>query len=577
MKTAPAKTLAVAVDFNDNIAGHEPSPKRMYTPAEVERMIDYFYGLGVRRLYWFHNAHSGLYASSFGGASNLLSFAAQAAHDRDMSILSVIKPFETGTVVTFPPHLEPPPIHTQTVQGFHVFASPFAKEHPEMRLIFRPRNGVRPVKGGVRRVELINQNYSGTSLQHDDLELCWSPINGQFRCYQGPMRCDTRIVDNAGAKRRVLSWNDLAIPPEARFILVRYLHDTGKGDFVNKPEELLRLSDEDGPLVSQSDRGLQNPKPEVFLTWGLELPEATRAVLEDPEQCKAAFKDFFHFDNNARPLPLRVINEPGGFICHSLNFNEYCPGALHPAYPEVRQNWLDRVALSLETGVDGLALRISNHSSWCGRPKDLGFNDPALREYTRRTGSKSDAATVDFEFMRIVNGDFYTQFLREARKMTKQQGRKLEHFISPLMDRLQPNLLNNVPEAFQFDYRQWMREGLLDGLCLRPFGAPSFEVQRWFADTVAAQARFFNLPIYFTNVNGLLNRACVDQSYHEVIDSELKRVGASDMYDGFILYEAAGIMGIDEQGGWHSCAPLERAIRKWWPSATSSSSSGRHT
>ena len=72
MQTERSKTLAVAVDFGDNLAGHEPSPKRMYTPDEVVRMTHYFHEIGVQRLYWFHNAHDALFEKPFGGVDNLL-------------------------------------------------------------------------------------------------------------------------------------------------------------------------------------------------------------------------------------------------------------------------------------------------------------------------------------------------------------------------------------------------------------------------------------------------------------------------------------------------------------------------
>jgi len=567
MQPGRSKTLAVTVDFNDNIAGHEPSPKRMYTPGEVEHMLDYFQGLGVRRLYWFHNAHNGIYKVPFGGAANLLAFAVEQAHQRGMTVLSVIKPFETGTMPSMPAHLEPPAVHTRTVQGTHVFASEFACEHPEMRLKFRPRADARAARGGVNRVELVNNDEGGASLRHDELELRWSAINGQFQRYDGPMQCEQHVEEGSDGRRRVLTRRDLALPTEARFVLVLYRGAAGAGDFGNAPQALLRLWDDDGQLPSQADRGRLRAKPEILLTWGLDLPAATRAVLEDPQRCAAAFEHYFHFENHLRPMPPRVINEAGGAICHTLDFNEYCSGALHPAYPQVRQNWLERVAASLDTGVDGVALRVANHSSHCSRPEALGFNEPALREYARRTGGKADAATADFEMMRLVNGDFYTQFLRDASAMIRQRGKRVEHFVHPLMDRLQPNLINTIPEAFQFNYRQWLREGLLDGLCLRPYSAPSFEVQRRFADMAGAQAKLFGVSMFYANPNGMLNRACVDQHYHEEIDSELQRVSMSELFDGCILYEAAGIIGFDEQGGWHSCTQLENTLRKWWPTS----------
>jgi len=36
------------------------------------------------------------------------------------------------------------------------------------------------------------------------------------------------------------------------------------------------------------------------------------------------------------------------------------------------------------------------------------------------------------------------------------------------------------------------------------------------------------------------------------------------LFDGFILYEAAGVMGIDENGRMHTSDELEEAIKASW-------------
>ena len=99
MKNERTKTLAVAVDFGDNLVGHEPSPKRMYTPDEVMRMTQYFHELGVRRLYWFHNAHDALFEQPFGGARNLLEFACELQHVRQSNLYDGFILYEAAGVM----------------------------------------------------------------------------------------------------------------------------------------------------------------------------------------------------------------------------------------------------------------------------------------------------------------------------------------------------------------------------------------------------------------------------------------------------------------------------------------------
>ena len=139
----------------------------------------------------------------------------------------------------------------------------------------------------------------------------------------------------------------------------------------------------------------------------------------------------------------------------------------------------------------------------------------------------------------------------------------MEHFIHPMMDRLwtRRNMSNNVPDTFCFDYRQWLREGLLDGLCLRPHWR-EMEHVRYFGDMIGAQARLFGVDMFFANWTGPLNQACVKDDIPAHIHTELRHVRDSDLFDGFILYEAAGVMGIDETGRMHTSKALETAIAK---------------
>ena len=555
------KTLAVAVDLIDNLAGHDPSPKRMYTPEEAVRMIDYFHQIGVGRLYWMDDAWNALYEKPFGGTENLLAFACDEAHKREMTVHSVIKPFETGLhILSVPLHLRPSPRSTRSIQGWHPLSAQFTADHPEMLLAYRnlPEDCAGPER--VQRIRLVGSDTNSSLITHADIEILWSGTNSMYQTYDGPMTCSESEDDNS----RVLEWTGLELPAEARYIMLRYSGDNDSGDFSNRADLLLELHGPNGKLPSQHDQGLVPIRAATMLASGNPFPEETRAVLEDPKQCEKAFENHFVFDRSTG-IGRRAMNVPGGYICHTLDNNTHCAGGLHPCYPEVRAFWLDWVRRSLDAGADGVGLRIANHSTRTGRPEDLGFNEPVLKEYCRRTGKTADPGETDFALIRSINGEFYTKFVRECSEMVRGRGCRMQHFVHPLMDGLwtRPNTINNVPATFEFDYRSWLREGLLDGLCLRPHWKDLNDV-RYFGDMVGAQARLFGVDMFYANQTGPLNKAASDNEIGVHIPAELNHVRNSDLYDGFILYEAAGVMGFDESGTMHTSERLEQAIDKNW-------------
>ena len=91
-------------------------------------------------------------------------------------------------------------------------------------------------------------------------------------------------------------------------------------------------------------------------------------------------------------------------------------GNLHPIYPEVRRHWLDLTRYCLDRGADGWSIfRVANHV----RPADpweYGFNEPVLEA----AGGKTDIATIS-----RINGNAYTQFLREARELLTSRGKRM--------------------------------------------------------------------------------------------------------------------------------------------------------
>jgi hypothetical protein len=556
-----AKTLGIAIDYLDNLAIHPPCPGRLYTAAELDAMLDYFAGLGVRRVYWLYDRWGHIYDAPIGDQPDTLSYVTAGCHRRGQSCIAVIKPFETGIRHdTLPAHLAPPPNAVAGEQGWHYFAEPFVAAHPEYRLKLRRPAPLPEAGGPVTGVRLVKADDAETTLQPDQVRILWSDHNGGHQPYAGPARTFVRIEERNGTPCRVLGWDGLQLPAAARYLLLEYAGEEGGGDFANNGQAILELHGAGGRLPSLGSQGRVRRAYDLARAAGIDFPPATAEVLADDTRREAAFRHHLYYELNDHGCPEVRFNRPGGYAAHTLAREAYVPGALHPAYPEVRAFWEGWVAAALDAGVDGVGLRVANHASHTRFPEEVGFNPPALAAYARRTcreGVTPDE--VDRDFFRTVNGSFYTEFVRAASAAVRGRGKRFYHFIQPLMDELRPNVIGNVPATFHFDWRGWLREGLLDGLCLRPMGLDGPAGAAPFGDLVGATARAFGVEMHFTNGNGLLT---LDLSRWDPA-ADLERVRTSPLYDGYILYEAAGVYGIDPDGTVHASEALRDATAPW--------------
>ena len=107
----------------------------------------------------------------------------------------------------------------------------------------------------------------------------------------------------------------------------------------------------------------------------------------------------------------------------SLEINEYVPGAPEPAEPRAVEYWLEMIRKTLDCGVDGVDIRITNHNSileWA----EYGFNQPVVDEYVKRYGINPRNEPFDKEKLRRLRGEFYTAFLEKAAALVKGSDRK---------------------------------------------------------------------------------------------------------------------------------------------------------
>ena len=142
-------------------------------------------------------------------------------------------------------------------------------------------------------------------------------------------------------------------------------------------------------------------------------------------------------------------------------YGVYCFG-----HPEVRAYFLNHIRELLAYGPDGIFFSNRSHSNMTNRQKERGFNPPVIARYIERFGSDPRIpAAYDLKQFSQVQGEFYTQFLREAAALIHGAGKRCAIAVSwQRSGRIAPRL-GALDKSF-FDWQTWVKEGLADELVI---------------------------------------------------------------------------------------------------------------
>jgi hypothetical protein len=144
----------------------------------------------------------------------------------------------------------------------------------------------------------------------------------------------------------------------------------------------------------------------------------------------------------------------------------HLPGFLEPCFPQVRAFWLDKMRRGLRAGADAVSVRIAHHVG-CVDWLAHAYADPALEAFRERTGREPEPSSRDAALLRRIRGDAYTRFVREASAMAREAGRSFIHHVENRM--LMPPELDCYCQI-HWDWRTWIREGLVDEVDLKYIG-----------------------------------------------------------------------------------------------------------
>jgi len=559
--------LETLVDFPDDAL----SFPHAVTPQHVDAIMQLLAEAGVRRVIWgyYGDGHGGyLMPSGIAGITedptvgfdqsqwkaysqtqdvlgDPLHVAADAAHRHGLEIYGYFKPYETGIAMFF---AEGSPQGRQygrlsCLGGYLTWMDPFVLRNPHLRIRRRTDDLPPGIEdAAVRTIRLTKKDDSPTRVTKDHLQIWTSDLNYRYRPKDVEFDLDEMVepsprevrdvygnlVTAEGDPVRVLTLAGLNL--RDRYILIKTDFREGPADFENARDRLLTALDERGreiPGVFATGTTIWFPEWEGYREGGLVFdtgrgPEVI--ALDVPSEGPA-------------PSDGSGSKKVCGCIAYTRGRNAYLPGALCETEPRVQRFWLTCLQEILDAGVDGVEFRVENHSTHTDTPQDYGFNDAVLDRVP------ADSADLLADVAR-VRGNAYTDFLRGARAMIAARGKKMRvnlnvDWFRPAHDR--PGSRNLAyPANIEFDWRAWVREGLLDEGMLRAFVTP---FDRAIGDDAVAREMVAacgerGVPVtvnrYVSNNPGVLD--------------EFKSVLADGRFSGFVLYETWAFLRFLEDG-----------------------------
>jgi hypothetical protein len=546
--------LSVLVDFVDD------AESGVYTPRRVDAMMRLFREMGIRRVYWIHYGDESVegfwrpYGSP--GEQNRLHtihalgqpirVAVEAARRHALEIYGYFKPYETGISMIFP---EGSPEALQYGKLPHLGASlpclmRLVREHPEWRI--RRRRDDLPVdiaRIPVCEIRLYGRTAAATRIGKANLQIWTSERNYRYQRKPAEFSFSSAVepaphdfVDLEGKRLavrgdpvRVLKLAGLHLTD--RYILLTTDFDQGAGDFELSAVDMLQAFGPDGRriAISVGAGGAVYGSSSVwcrdkldFRNWGIEFDNGFGRTL----------------------VKLDLPNSTGklGYVAFVRGRNEYLPAAPCECYPEVQKFWLEQLRACLDAGVDGIDFRIESHCTHTDDPFSYGFNDIVLEAYQRRYGQGS----VDRKLLARIRGERYTAFLREASRMIRARGKKMQLHLNVefLRPDPRPSRYLAYPWNVEFDWRGWLREGLADEATLRTFQyTPEFVLNDGFSQEIIAECQKRSIPLHYNRYVGVPGRPA------SAFVADLERIRRDGRFRGFIIYESASFLVPDGGDG----------------------------
>ncbi|MEL7586104.1 MAG: hypothetical protein AAGU19_05280 [Prolixibacteraceae bacterium] len=510
---------------------------------QLEELHRFLASVGVTRHQWIVDTIWNL-EEDYPHRFDLMKEAAKSAHQYGIEFYAEIKPFEGGGFGNILPSTMPAPagIVWNDLRGIFPAMRPFVAANPHLNL--KRKAETCAYTGPVSAIRLVKSDDRPTRLKAGHLSIWTSATNNRFIPYTGPVTfretIEKRYRFPYWRQCRILHLEKLNLPEGHAYVLIKCKPADGsfsneKGnilELVNRQGQVIPHTLSTGPVSLEEHEDFYRSKVYQQIVRYLQLPKV-QAELNDPQRMKEHYRDYYAF-GAYNPADWTTPDKEG-YVAAVCGKPEYLQGQLNPAYPEVREHWLEMIRFCLDRGVDGINLRHSSHvlspERW-----EYGFNEPVLKA----SGGRTDFVTVS-----RINGDAYTLFLKEASKLVKSRGKALTIHLETelLMPDDRPGKLNSYPFNFEWQWEKWVRE-IGDEFEIRGI----YQLRPWHMD------KAIDVFSALTRASG--KPVCLQGDFHGMafdgpfasIEAEMDLVKHHENLDGYIFYETANITRLNDEG-----------------------------
>lgn len=545
----PKPVLAATVDFGDDVL------EAPYTAEMLDILVKRLADMGIRRIYWLHSVRvrpealgpsaDPALAKALGAESYPVHFRPDAAkkyertilncypflpkvcgaaHKRGMEVYSIHKTFDLGF---FPSRGNPSAYSHDHFQNEHTDAL-FQRyvEPDEDELLSKP----------VGTIRLYKDNAESHGIRPEHLSVWVSDDNNK---YVRVSDC-VRITCSAEQKRFRRHWEgDWTDEREVQVITItglnvasRYLtviYDGPRGcTFRNRLYRLTEILDKEGHVLPFTRNLPGRPKADGG-PWNGDAPFVFRGFTSGncPTGCWVGADWTEQF---------QALDGGDVGIAFERGHKRYLRGTPSPAHPASARYWTAWIQDAINAGVDGIELRITTHTNpldWA----NYGFGPLVAAEFKKRYGHDlRPDISCRRQHMELL-GNLYTDFVRKASIMARRAGKKFQHHIWRTLD--------NAPGErgmcnVTWDWRRWIKEGLLDAVTLKTMHSASniFDDVMELADAHGVETMFCPYLNCFFSASA---------SWQQQMTNLMDDVVAKGM-SGITLYETAAFMRAKEAG-----------------------------
>jgi len=204
------------------------------------------------------------------------------------------------------------------------------------------------------------------------------------------------------------------------------------------------------------------------------------------------------------------------------------PTLLEPCCEGARDIWLRHVQRILDTEAAGVGIRTLCHHNNVMDYLSMAFAPAVRAAFRAEHGRDPEPTWEDAVRVRQVRGRAYTEFLRGAKRLAAQAGKRLAVHLEAGIE-VPPEVDQRM--QFNLEWATWIREGIADEIILKWW----FSQNPFIHEQVLPLARRHGIPVHIVDRNNSLNNT------PRAIERAMALAGESRLagFSGYAWYEAA--------------------------------------